>query len=589
MKRLSHLSVLAIDCQATRSDPSTGHLVEIGWLETQAASSFNKEKTAEAAKSYLVKTENVSRIPRKFLAMTGIKSAEIEKGVSKKSVWNELWQESKKTKSANQGICPAVIHFKRYEEPYLKQLHQEFAPLEDFPFTIICTHEIVSKLYPGLPRKSLRAAAGFFGCSLPRLRRSLHHVAATAFIWNHVVRILEQREKVVTLSHLRDWVCHPPAHFHGKQPAMEYPMEKSLRHGLPDKPGIYRLYRSTGDVLYIGKAKSIQRRVNSYFHSKGRHAEHILEMLSQAKNLETTVTDTALEAAVRESDEIKHKSPPYNRALQPEKRHILFYSLSFKKKRPKPDNLHPMGPFSSSADMEPMAIFMDVLNGRTKNFSYRLIESLLHIPPEYAPDKGCFKQGLAAFKDNFLQDTSQAVHWAHIMKWGTQFWEEKLAERQQARQKDSRRDEDTVLGDEEREDREEGWNPERVFRALKRQVRMGSFQMRRARWFCRLSESILTWTDANDKRNKKHMILIENGVPIFGKSSLHPDGTFFPAGHKKTLLNRQKNFDIAAYDRMRIVTTEMRRIVQEGRDVELCFHPGIILRNAELEKILPWV
>ena len=45
-------------------------------------------------------------------------------------------------------------------------------------------------------------------------------------------------------------------------------------------------------------------------------AEHTLEMLSQAADLEVTLTGSALEAAVLESDEIKQYSPPYNVALQ---------------------------------------------------------------------------------------------------------------------------------------------------------------------------------------------------------------------------------------------------------------------------------
>lgn len=589
MKSLAQLPVLAIDCQATRSDPASGHLVEIGWVKTRAASPFDHERATETAASFLVEMEKDVRPPKQFLAMTGIESEEFTGAVTKNLLWKRLRREALDISATNQGICPAVIHFKRYEEPYIRHLHQEYAPLEEFPFLVLCTHEIVSRLYPGLPRKSLRAVAGFFGYSVPHFRRSLHHVVATAFIWNRVVRVLEEREKVVTLSDLRDWFSHPPPPVHGKHTAREYPMEKALRQSLPDKPGIYRMYRSTGDLLYIGKAKSLRSRVNSYFHAKGRHAEHILEMLSQARSLSTKVTETALEAAVLESDEIKLESPPYNRALQPNERHILFYAHSFKSKRNEPDIHHPLGPFPSSAGLEPLAKLLDVLNGKSKNLTRRLIGTVLHISPEYAPDKPCFKQGLESFTSEYVMGTRLPVHLGHILMWGTLFWKEKLVEKEQALQKESEQGEDMTLVDEDQEENEPGWTPDRVFRALKRQVRLGSFQMRRARWFCRLSESTITWANASDQGNKKHVLVIENGIPLFGKGERQLRGSFFPAGHKKTLYERQKNFDIAAYDRMRIVTTEIRRIIQEGRDIALCLHPGIFLGNTQLNKILQWV
>jgi len=586
---LSHLTVLAIDCQATRSNPSSGHLVEIGWAKTQAASLFDHEKITETAKSYLVSLESDAQMTPKFLSMTGIEPAEMMQAVPQKEAWHKLWQESKKTKADNQGICPAVIHFKRYEEPYLRQLHREFDSQKKFPFTILCTHDIFSRLYPGLPRKSLRAAAGFFGYSLPNLRRSLPHVVATAFIWKQIVSILEEKEKVFTIEDLRDWLCHPASPGPCKRSNREYPMAKSARKDIPDKPGIYKMYRSSGELLYIGKAKSLKHRVNSYFHLRGRHAEHILEMLSQAQNLTTTVTGTAFEAAVRESDEIKLYSPPYNRALQPNERQIFFYSANFKNKRKKPDCHHPLGPFPSNIDMESLAKFIDILNRKNQNLSPKLIETILGTPPGYAPDKDCFREGLEDFKIAYGQKTQRPFHLAHIRVWGTRFWKEKLMEKEKERQKKSALDAEISAEDEEKEKKENTWTPERVSKALKRLVRIGSFQMRRARWFCRLSESNLTWTNTHDSLDEKHVLVIENGIPFFREGYLSLSLTTPPTGHQKSRPERQKNFDIAAYDRMRIVTTEMRRIVLECQDIELCFHPGAILRSTELEKILRWV
>ena len=80
---------------------------------------------------------------------------------------------------------------------------------------------------------------------------------------------------------------------------------RDVRLALPDGPGVYRMLRISGDVLYVGKATSLHHRVNSYFRKqKGIH-ERTLEMLSQARDLSFVVTESPLEAALLEPDEIK--------------------------------------------------------------------------------------------------------------------------------------------------------------------------------------------------------------------------------------------------------------------------------------------
>jgi DNA polymerase-3 subunit epsilon len=582
---LRKLPVLALDCQATHNNPSFGHLAEIGWVETLATPDFDHELTTEKVKSHLVKLERHFQAPRQFFRITGIKPEEMREAVSKRDIWDKLDRAAKSTATHNQGICPAVIHFSRYEEPYLQQLYQEFAPEHGFPFKIICTHRIVSKLHPGLPRKGLRAVAGFFGYSLSNLRRCLHHVVATAFIWNHVVRILEDKEKITTLAELLDWLGGPAPSL-SKQCDREYPMKKALRQNLPDKPGIYKMYRSSGDLLYIGKAKSLKYRVNSYFHKRGRHAEHILEMLSQARSLSTTVTSTALEAAVRESDEIKRLSPPYNRALQPYERQLLYHSKNLKSSHTKPNIQYPVGPIPSNIKMRSLAKLIDTMNGKIRKFSPQLIEDLLDTSEKYAPEKECFISGLEAFRREYCAPLQNPITPNYVMKWGTQFWQEKLIEKEYEK---TIEDQKINQEEDEREEIEEGWTPERTFRALKRLIRIGSFQIRRARWYCRLSESVLSWPNTGNNRNDRNMLLIAKGVPSFDSFDNRKDCLDPPTGHKKTLLERQANFDLAAYDRMRIVTMEMRRLIHDGRDIELCFHPEKTLSNEQLKKILKWV
>ena len=61
------------------------------------------------------------------------------------------------------------------------------------------------------------------------------------------------------------------------------------------------------------------------------------------------------------------------------------------------------------------------------------------------------------------------------------------------------------------------------------------------------------------------------------------------AGCAKSIRERQKIFDLTTYDRLRVVTTELRRLVCEGRIIELRLGPVAILCNRQLAKLLPWV
>ena len=49
------------------------------------------------------------------------------------------------------------------------------------------------------------------------------------------------------------------------------------------------------------------------------------------------------------------------------------------------------------------------------------------------------------------------------------------------------------------------------------------------------------------------------------------------------------NINLTTYDRLRVLTTELRRIVFENRDIELRLRPGVILNRREITKVLRWV
>lgn len=87
---------------------------------------------------------------------------------------------------------------------------------------------------------------------------------------------------------------------------------------LPNGPGVYRMLNSGGDVLYVGKARSLKKRVTSYTHP-AKLSHRIFRMIGETIDLEVVTTHTEVEALLLESNLIKKFKPRYNVLLRDDK------------------------------------------------------------------------------------------------------------------------------------------------------------------------------------------------------------------------------------------------------------------------------
>lgn len=101
---------------------------------------------------------------------------------------------------------------------------------------------------------------------------------------------------------------------------------KTYVRGLTSRPGVYRMLDADGELLYVGKAKNLKKRVSSYFLRAGGDPK-TRAMVDQIAGIEVTVTHTEDEALVLESTLIKKHRPRYNVYLRDDKSYpYLFIS-----------------------------------------------------------------------------------------------------------------------------------------------------------------------------------------------------------------------------------------------------------------------
>ncbi|HJL20064.1 MAG TPA: GIY-YIG nuclease family protein, partial [Sandaracinaceae bacterium LLY-WYZ-13_1] len=366
--RLSELPVLFVDCQSTGATPAHGSLMELGWGWGDGPEVVSRR----------VRLPEGATVPRRVAKLTGLDDHALRDAPRADEVWREL--------AARAADAPtAVIHFAPFEERWLRALHASVDREAPFPFEVICTHAIARRLLPELPRRGLRALAGYLGAPVGMLRRSAEHVAATAFVWRALVSRLAA-EGVHDRAALRDWLAHtPPA----KPLARGWPMPRAAWRGLPDRPGVYRMRRRDGSLLYVGKARSLKARVASYFQKRRGVPDRTLEMLTQARDLDVTETASPLEAALLEHDEIKRHAPPYNVALREADRTCVFASRDLSSFADAPDARHPLGPFVHARPLRALPALVASLAGGDVPPA-----EALALPEDRAPDEATWRAAL---------------------------------------------------------------------------------------------------------------------------------------------------------------------------------------------------
>ena len=149
-----------------------------------------------------------------------------------------------------------------------------------------------------------------------------------------------------------------------------------LVKNMPDKPGIYQYFDVEGTVIYVGKAKSLKKRVASYFNRDNQHNRKTQVLVRNIVDIKYIIVDTELDALLLENNLIKKYQPKYNVLLKDDKTYpcIVIKNEEFPRiyatRQLDKDGSEYFGPYASLKMMYTMLDFIRELYPlRTCNFN----------------------------------------------------------------------------------------------------------------------------------------------------------------------------------------------------------------------------
>jgi DNA polymerase III subunit epsilon len=547
MTALSTLEVLVLDCQASGATPVHGDLLAMGWA-------YCSSSGLTTIRDHWIRPRTARSISRPVRELTGWSDATLELAQDEELVWQRFRAELDE-RAHGLAVFPTVIHFARFELTFLRDLHARLEPERAFPLDACCLHAIGARLFPDLPRRNIRALAGFLGHTTDLTRQVHGHVAATAFIWQALVPQLAE-QGVSTWQELQEWLANAPKAT--RRSKRSYPLSVERRRELPDRPGVYRFVRKNESVLYVGKATSLKKRIAGHFSSKGPSTERGLELLSQVHAVRFTETPSILEAALLETDEIKRLDPPYNVQLRTALRQAWFATRDFRKASALPDADHVLGPLPSEAALIGLGawrVLLDELREPGAQPNPALCAMILAVPTAFLPPLDLFCEGFhACVHELFAEVHGPAAQ--RVTRVARALWIARGRNERDSSAEDAPPDH---------------WDLARVRRRLERTLVNGGLVLRRARLLRLLADCTLGYRERGMAQGRA---LVIARAEVAERCDVAVDSAplslaSLPNHVPLSLAERRRCFDAASYDRLRVLVTEIRRVEQEGGELAM--------------------
>ena len=131
------------------------------------------------------------------------------------------------------------------------------------------------------------------------------------------------------------------------------------------------------------------------------------------------------------------------------------------------------------------------------------------------------------------------------------------------------------------------WTPELVHVSLEWLALRAGLARRRAIWLTRLFESSGVWREPGDRYAR--LLVVENGELALSASVDASAPPPIPSGYRRPVAARREAFTLASFDRLRVLTTELKRLIAAGAPVTLRLGVGPALDESRLASALWWV
>jgi DNA polymerase-3 subunit epsilon len=207
------------------------------------------------------------------------------------------------------GTSVIVAHNLNFDLSFLRKECSEAS--KEFPFNpAICTVRLAKRVYPQFTSRSLGNLTKTLKIKHRDVHRGLGDASATAKILIKMFKQLREDFDIETVSdlvHFQNLPSGSPSRLIKKKLADHY-------SSVPNNPGIYFFKDGKGNVIYVGKAKSLKKRVSNYFQSNTPRKTR--KIIQKAHSLDFHVTNTELIALISEAELIKQHNPRLNTLLK---------------------------------------------------------------------------------------------------------------------------------------------------------------------------------------------------------------------------------------------------------------------------------
>jgi DNA polymerase-3 subunit epsilon len=266
-----------------------------------------------------------------------------------------------------------VAHNARFDMGFLRAAAEQCGIRWTRPQTL-CTVQLARRVLSReeAPSVRLAALAKLFAVASEPTHRALDDARATVEVLHALIERVGN-QGIHSYAELRSYLPNVP-------PAQR--RKRVLGDGLPRRPGVYLFHGPAGEVLYVGTAINLRRRVSQYFNGSDQRTR-MKEMVALATRVEHVECAHALEAGVRELRLLSAHAPPYNRRSRFPQRWwwLVLTDEAFPRfsavRAPRHDRA--IGPFRSRADAVDTADLLARFTG-VRTCTKRLPRAALHGP-----------------------------------------------------------------------------------------------------------------------------------------------------------------------------------------------------------------